>query len=188
MINSYRDYLDYLEADRLSTRRELGWRPVWRDKIWRFQCALRRAEFLTNCHPGSFIARWSRFRLRALGDRLGFSIPLNVFGPGLSIAHIGTIVVNEGARIGPNCRIHVDVVIGTKAGKEREAPTIGANCYIGPGAKIFGPIFIGDNVAIGANAVVMDSFVDGNATLAGVPARKVSNKTSDGLLVQGWRK
>lgn len=40
-----------------------------------------------------------------LGEKLGFSIGLNVFGPGLSIAHYGCIVVNSGARIGTNCRI-----------------------------------------------------------------------------------
>ncbi len=188
MIESYTDYIDYLEADRLATRRESGWRPIWRDKIWHFQCLLRRAEYFTNCHPKSFFARWYRFRLRALGDKLGYSIPLNVFGPGLSIAHIGTIVVNSGARIGPNCRLHVCVVIGTEAGQEYAAPTIGANCYIGPGAKIFGPIQIGDNVAIGANAVVKDSFPKGNMTIAGVPARSVSNKNSDGLLIKGWQK
>lgn len=53
------------------------------------------------------------------------------------------------------------------------APRLGDNVYIGPGAKIFGPIEIGDNVAIGANAVVNKSFPD-SVTIAGVPAKIIS--------------
>lgn len=56
--------------------------------------------------------------------------------------------------------------------------------YIGPGAKIFGDIFIADNIAIGANAVVNKSFYESNITIAGVPAKKISNKGSKGLLVE----
>ena len=59
--------------------------------------------------------------------------------------------------------------------KEEEAPIIGDNCFIGPGAKLFGKIKIGDNVAIGANSVVNKSFQD-NVTIAGVPARVVNNR------------
>jgi len=50
------------------------------------------------------------------------------------------------------------------------SPTIGDNCYIGPGAVILGGIVLGDNVKIGANAVVTKSFPDGNVTLIGIPA------------------
>lgn len=98
------------------------------------------------------------------------------------------IVVNGGAKIGANCRIHVDVNIGTEAGKDSAAPKIGDNCYIAPGAKIFGPITIGAGTVIGANAVVNKSFPDGNQTLGGVPARVISFKTSDGLLIKGLKK
>ena len=60
--------------------------------------------------------------------------------------------------------------------------------YIGPGAKIFGPIKIANNVAIGANAVVNKDCLEDNATLAGVPARVVSHKGSNGLLIKGSEK
>jgi serine O-acetyltransferase len=59
----------------------------------------------------------------------------------------------------------------------REHQLFGDNVYIGPGAKIFGPIVIGNNVAIGANAVVNKSFQH-NCTIAGVPAKVISQKTS----------
>lgn len=54
-------------------------------------------------------------------------------------------------------------------------PTIGDNVWIGPGAKIFGKIQIADECAIGANAVVNKSFLENGVSIAGVPARKVSD-------------
>jgi serine O-acetyltransferase len=126
-----------------------------------------------------------RFLYRRISIKLGISISPNTFGPGLSIAHRGTIVVNGGAQIGANCRIHTGVNIGTEAGKADAAPVIGENCYIGPGAKIFGPIQIGSNSVIGANAVVNKSFPEGGQTIAGVPAKIISSKSSKGYLVEG---
>lgn len=89
----------------------------------------------------------------------------------MSIAHYGSIVVNSTAQIGNNCRIHSCVNIGVQKDGSR-APIIGDNCYIGPGAKIFGDIVIGNNTTIGANAVVCKSF-EGNGTLVGVPAIQI---------------
>jgi serine O-acetyltransferase len=68
------------------------------------------------------------------------------------------------------------VNIGTEAGSDDVAPTIGDNCYIAPGAKLFGAIVLGDNVVVGANAVVNRSYPEGNCTLGGVPARVISKK------------
>jgi serine O-acetyltransferase len=74
------------------------------------------------------------------------------------------------------------VTIGfNQRGKNKGYPTIGDNVYIGPGAKIFGKITIGNNVAIGANAVV-NSDVPSICTFGGIPAKKISNKGSDGLI------
>ena len=185
MINSYKEYKEYLEADRTSLARKRTVRTLLFDDVWRYQRLMRRLEYLTNCKKNPLARLITAYRFRKLGSRLGFSISINVFGPGLSIAHAGTIVVNSGARIGANCRLHTCVNIGTEAGKRFEAPVIGDNCYIAPGAKIFGNIAIGPNVVIGANAVVNRSFHEGNATLAGVPAKRVSAKTSLGLLIQG---
>lgn len=102
---------------------------------------------------------------------LGFTIPLNVFGPRLCIAHRGTIVINKDTRVGENCRIHACTNIGTGRGGA-SAPQIGNNVYIGPGAKIFGDIEIADNIAIGANSVVNKSFYEAGISIAGVPAKK----------------
>jgi serine O-acetyltransferase len=112
---------------------------------------------------------------------LGFTIAPNVFGPGLSIAHPGTIVVHSDARVGANCRLHVGVVIGASHDEHAGVPTIGDDCYIGPGAKLFGAIEIGDRTRIGANAVVNRSFPEGDTTIAGVPARPTASRAPEVL-------
>ena len=114
---------------------------------------------------------------------MGFSISINSFGPGLSIAHYGTIVVGSNARIGANCRIHVGVTIGA-TNDEKDATIIGDNVYIGTGAKIIGKIKIADNVAIGANAVVVKDILEPGITVGGVPAKKISCNDSSSNLVR----
>lgn len=148
------------------------WNP-----IVRFQIALRVYEYLVN--TGSRPARFFfSLYFKRISVRLGFSIPPNVFGPGLCIVHYGTIVVSPHARVGRNCRLHAGVNIGGKAGfyslleASSLSPRIGSGCYIGPGAKIFGPVILGRRCAVGANAVVTKSFGPGS-TLVGVPAREV---------------
>lgn len=94
---------------------------------------------------------WNRFRFERLSEALGFDIPLGVFGPGLSIAHRGTIVVNGDARVGRNCRIHPGVTIGAVRG---EAPSIGDDVFIGPGVGVYGPVAVGDRATLGPNSLV----------------------------------
>jgi serine O-acetyltransferase len=122
-----------------------------------------------------------------MGIHLGFSIPINVFGPGLCIAHRGTIVVNKDARIGENCRIHACTNIGSGRGSDVLAPKIGNGVYIGPGAKIFGNVEIADDIAIGANSVVNKSFYEKGISVAGVPAKKINNKGSNGMLIKATK-
>lgn len=85
---------------------------------------------------------------------------MNCCGKGLSIAHIGTIVINGSASLGDFCRLHTCVNIGTAGGKVSKTPVIGNRVYIGPGAKLFGDITIADGIAIGANSVVNKSFLN----------------------------
>jgi len=186
MIGSRRDYLDYLEADRIALSRSRSFKALLTDEIWKFQRLMRRLEYLTNCRKNRILRLVTAYRYRKQAMKLGYSIPINTFGPGLSIAHVGTLVVSKDARIGANCRIHVCVNIGTAAGKPACAPTLGDNCYIAPGAKLFGDIKIGPRTAIGANAVVNKSFPEGNATIGGIPAKIISDKNSDGLLIEGY--
>ena len=182
MIKNHSDYLHYLEMDRKALNQKKILRNLFFDDVWKFQRTLRCLEYMTNCNKNLFLKKIVAMYFRYISKQLGFTIPINVFGPGLSIAHYGTIVVNGNCKIGKNCRIHVCVNIGSMAGEAYAAPTLGDNCYIGPGAKLFGSIVIGDNTAIGANSVVNKSFTDGNVTIAGIPAVKVSEKGTEGLL------
>ncbi|MGY6275977.1 serine O-acetyltransferase [Methylomonas sp. MgM2] len=185
MIKSRADYLYYIEADRVSLNCEKTLKNYLFNDIWRFQRLLRKTEYLTNCNCNKFLRAFAKYRLVKLSVKLGFTIPINVFGPGLSIAHRGTIVVNKGVRVGANCRIHVCVNIGAQAGRPEQVPVIGDNCYIGPGAKIFGAIRLANDISIGANAVVNKSFEEPGVTVAGIPAKIISNSGSQDLHIKG---
>lgn len=184
MINSYNDYKDYLRQDYKSTGIDtIPWWKRWMDKRFRFYKSLRKSEWMINCHSSGFlhfIGKFVTLHHYFLCEKYQWTIPTNVFGPGLAIVHSGTIVVSGDARIGKNCRIHVCTNIGRSdiGGGVSGAPTIGDNVYIAPGVKMFGPITIGDNTAIGANSVVNRSFPEGNCTIAGVPAKVISDNTS----------
>ena len=140
----------------------------------KFLYYLRKEEYYTNCKffGSRFILLYYRYRKKKLGVKLGFSIPANVFGPGLSLPHYGTIVVSKYSKIGANCRLHVCTNIGASAGRNC-APKIGDNVYIGPGAILFGDINIADNVTIAANSTVNKSCLDNNVVIAGTPAKIV---------------
>lgn len=192
MIKSKDDYLYYLEADRIAlVRQEWNWKSALFDDIWKFERLLRKLEYYTNCKREARISKIMYYilyyRFRKMSVRLGFTIPVNVFGPGLNIAHVGTIIVNGSARVGANCRIHVCTSIATAAGcgYDDKTPQLGNNIYIGPGAKLFGDIIIADDIAIGANSVVNRSFTEPGITIAGVPAKKISDKGSEGLIRKG---
>ena len=104
----------------------------------------------------------------------GISIPPGTCDRGLSVAHTGSIVVNDRARIGAFCRIHSGTNIGVQADG---VPQIGSRVYLAPGAVLFGAITVGDDVLVGANAVVGRD-VPAGVTVAGAPARVIANHGS----------
>ena len=182
MITDRQTYREYVKEDlKAYGLTHVGFYNYWWMDCLRFQLRLRRIEYLHNSAGHNPLKRLWRFVLEVvnhrLATRLGFTIPKNVFGPGLHIVHYGTIVVHPDARVGRNCRLHPSTSIGDYNG----VPRLGNNVYIGPGAKIYGPVTLGDNVAVGANAVVNKSF-GSNVTLGGVPARIVAEK---GAMEQG---
>lgn len=186
MIRSKKDYKEYVLEDRKALNRVNRKFPLTLfDWPLRYQLIMRRAEYWTNCKKSPIakpIVLLFQLQHRMMGNKCGYSIPLNTCGKGLNLAHVGTVIINAEAKIGEYCRIHAGVNIGTSAGAGNEAPIIGDRVYIGPGAKLFGKIVIGNDVAIGANAVVLKSFPENNITIAGVPAEKKSEKGSIGLL------
>lgn len=100
----------------------------------------------------------------------GIELPCEVpVGRGFVIEHAGGIVVSGFARFGERCRIRNGVVIGLARVDEPGAPQLGDDVDVGAGAKLLGPIRIGNRVCIGANAVVLCDVPDDHVAV-GVPA------------------
>ncbi len=184
MIKSKQDLLYYLEADRIALGVN-GKKPhlisrYESDIIWKFLRTLRFTEYYHNCKQKGFnkiIYKLWQYRLFKMQVKTGFGVPINVFGPGFSISHLGPIVINGFAKVGKNCRLHPFTCIGID-GRSNGVATIGDNVYISTGAKIIGEIQIANNVTIAANAVVVKTILEENTTWGGVPAKKISNEGS----------
>ncbi len=103
-------------------------------------------------------------------------------GTGVFIDHGTGVVIGETAEIGDNVLIYQGVTLGgTGKDKGKRHPTIKSNVMISSGAKVLGPITVGENSKIGANAVVLKD-VPPNSTVVGIPGRvvKIGNeKVSD---------
>jgi serine O-acetyltransferase len=181
-IASKKDYLFYLKADLAGRgKTHLTLRDRLQNQIIRYQRMLRKIEYLMNREPSAFdkvLLHILEYRFNRLGALLGFSVPPNTCGSGLVLVHYGSIIISDKASLGKDCRIHSCVNIGEYKGK---APTIGDRVYIGPGAKLYGDIHIGNGVVVGANAVVNKSFPD-NVTIAGIPANIIAETGSDSLI------
>jgi serine O-acetyltransferase len=126
--------------------------------------------------------------LRRYMFKYGIEIPYKTeVGPGCYVGHFGGITISYKARIGKNCNISQGVTIGQSyRGGHQGTPTLGDGVYVGPGAKLFGNIKVGNNVAIGANCVVTKDVPD-NAVIVGVPGMVISyNGASEYISNTGW--
>ncbi len=99
--------------------------------------------------------------------------PGATIGRGLVIDHGSGVVIGETAEIGDNCTIYQGVTLGG-TGKDvgKRHPTLGNNVLVGSGAKILGPVKIGDNVKVASGAVVLTELPD-HSTAVGIPAKVV---------------
>lgn len=125
---------------------------LWRWRLlWLARVLSNVARFLTGIeiHPGAKIGR--RF----------------------FIDHGMGVVIGETAEIGDDCTLYHGVTLGgTSWLKEKRHPTLGNNVVVGAGAKILGPVRIGDGARIGSNSVVVKNVPNG-ATVVGIPGRVV---------------
>ena len=130
------------------------------------------------------IERWLYLRKIPLLPRLikafifviyNSSIPYECeIGPGFAYGGIG-VVIHKRAVIGRNVEIGTNVTIGGRSGRY-EVPVIGDGTYLATGSKVLGPVIIGPNVVVGANAVVITS-VESNKIVGGVPARIIKDNS-----------
>ncbi|HTR57757.1 MAG TPA: serine O-acetyltransferase [Casimicrobiaceae bacterium] len=129
--------------------------PLWR---WNWRWLAR------------WLSHWSRW-LTGIEIHPGASIGRRVF-----IDHGMGVVIGETAEIGDDSTLYHGVTLGgVKWDRVKRHPTLGRKVVVGAGAKILGPILVGDGAKIGSNAVVVRD-VPAGATAVGIPARIVSGE------------
>ncbi len=138
--------------------------------IWRYIYHMRHIEYHQDkgsIHKLQYFWHW--FKMKRLQFRLHFTIYPNTVGGGFRIYHVGNYVhIGKNVTIGRNCTMVSGVVFGNKTEEEDNRPVIvGDNCYFGLDCKILGPVKIGNNVTVGANAIVTKDVPDG-VTVVGV--------------------
>ena len=182
MIKTKIDLHEYLEADKAQYGRSYHLFKKWfihgNDfHVRLFMVTLRYYEYYLNKKRRlwdyilNFFYYWNYHRLR---QKASLHIYPNTMGAGFNPIHAGFIRIGKWVRIGKNCTILPMVLIG----KKHPGPctiTIGDDCYVGTGVTILGPLTIGNNVTIGAGAVVTTDVPD-NVVVAGVPAKVVKIK------------
>ena len=103
--------------------------------------------------------------------------PGATIGKGLFIDHGMGVVIGETAEVGDDVTLYHGVTLGgTGKDKGKRHPTLGNNVVVGAGAKVLGPINVGDGAKIGANSVVLKD-VPSDATAVGIPAKNILKKT-----------
>lgn len=182
-IASFQDYKYFVKGDlcRYLDGKPPRFRRFLRAYItpgFRYTFWMRTCQWTKSCnHPILFV--FARLMLWIYSVRFGIMIPYTTqIGPGLYIAHFSCIVVSPLAVLGRNVNLSQGVTIGQKISEGRFcAPIIGDRVYVAPGAKLIGKISIGDDAAIGANAVVVKD-VPAKGVAVGVPGRVISDRGS----------
>jgi serine O-acetyltransferase len=113
----------------------------------------------------------------------GIALPRSArIGPGLYIGHFGGITISRRAVIGRDCNLSQGITIGVSGrGEKSGVPVIGDDVYIAPGACLFGKIVIGNNVKVGANAVIHKDVPD-NAVVVMDPGFRIISYAGNRVL------
>lgn len=183
MIKSKADLKQYMQKDMRFyyqfSKKERMIYALTQDPLYqivRYIRMLRKEEYYYNCRKdrlGQLMTLWYLRKKNALGNRLGFKIPRNTFEEGLTIYHHGGIIINEDVKVGKNAILHGENCIGNDGSSGNKVPVIGDDLDLGIGAKVIGDVTLGNQVFVGANAVVTRSFENDHITIAGIPAREI---------------
>jgi serine O-acetyltransferase len=156
-----------IRADFRAHDRKIGAQGFWVMLVYRYGRWRYKIEPYWFRKPFSF---FYHILFKAVQILTGIELPCEVvLGKRFVIDHFGDIVISGYARFGDDCRIRNGVTIGIARVGDSVAPILGNNVDIGAGAKVLGPIRVGNDVHIGANAVVITDVPD-NCIAVGVPA------------------
>lgn len=154
---------DWETHGRQLSRQGLWAMAVYRFGRWRYTIGPRVVRI-----PFSFLYKFLQKLVEVFG---GIELPCEAtVGRRFRIDHFGGIIISGDATFGDDCIVRNGVTVGLRNTGQRGSPVIGNRVDIGAGAKILGPIHIGDDVAIGANAVVIRD-VPAHSIAVGIPAR-----------------
>jgi serine O-acetyltransferase len=166
MLDNVRE--DWRTHDRKFSRHGFWVLLIYRFGRWRYTIKARPLRV-----PFSLIYKLLKFLSEML---LGMELPCEaLIGRRFCIEHIGGIVISGDAVFGDDCVIRNGVTVGLRNRGVRGSPRLGNRVDIGAGAKILGAVSIGDDTAIGANAVVL-SDVPAGCIAVGIPARVIPGK------------
>lgn len=189
----FRDFQTLLRADLYRYDGARGFGAFCRHFV--SESGFRYCVLLRSCHyyRQNVWLRWGiypliKIWLHRLSLLLGiYMAPSTEIGPGLLIGHAYGIIVNRRCRLGENCTISAHVMLGRKSREPKEGcPTLGDRVYVGPGAVIIGSILVGDDSAVGANAVVTKDR-PAQAVVAGISAQIISQPGSEGYVTWPWQ-
>lgn len=165
---------DHLKEDWRTYEGDIWRQGLWAMWVYRFGQWRYKVRPAWLRKPFSFLYKLQRTVIQML---TGIELPCETqVGRRLRIEHFGGIIVSGDAVIGDDVVIRQGVTIGLKRTNQRGAPQIGNRVDIGAGAKLLGPIRIGDDAVIGANAVVLCD-VPAGALAVGVPARIILRRS-----------
>jgi serine O-acetyltransferase len=159
---------DWRTYDRDLFRQGLWVIAVYRFGRWRYQI---RRRWMRMPFSAAYRILWLLVEILT-----GIELPCEaIVGRRFRIDHFGGIIISGDAVFGDDCVIRNGVTVGLRNTGERGSPVIGNRVDVGAGAKILGSICIGDDVAIGANAVVLTD-VPPHSIAVGIPARVLPRK------------
>lgn len=178
-FDSFKQCREYIWSDAYRYNGNYNYLPFLRLYIvtigFRYTVWMRLCSYFMTRKLAFLFYAWAIFRLKHLSYKSGIQISWKTkIGRGFYIGHFGSIVISPNAIIGDNVNISHGCGIGAaNRGPKKGAAIIGNCVYFGPGCKIVGKVNIGNNVCIGANAVVTHDIPD-EAVVGGVPAKILS--------------
>jgi serine O-acetyltransferase len=176
-INNKKELRDFLEYERMKYGRKNIRMPLIligeRSYLWKHNVLLRKTEYYINT-GNKFMGLLFKVLLSRFQNKHQLHIPINTFDRGLQVMHLGPILVNGNVKGGKDIYLHINTSL-VAGGNNDGTPILDDGVVVGVGAVILGDIYLAKNIAVGANAVVNKTFEEENISIAGVPAKKISN-------------